>query len=300
MNDLQMGELNKLSSFHFQPAETFQSEHRRAYWRRVMDLEPMKHSFLYINALCTDGKNHLLIGTEEGDVLIFSLRENRILRMLKADRWLNSLLLSNFHVFTVGKTRAIKCFQLRNGKMNYVFPQSEDGYGAKGVKLCETGITNKLIANVGYGRFKIFDSIKFKVIYSFDIAHDSVREVESEYGTANPTVLNYCVIKSFFKVCYLLEEDGHIYFYNFKEHKLIKKVKLFDYGENLALGMLLVNSLLLEHDGFVFIVLQFSKTVDDWAHDLKTVLCVVRIYKKDDIKRIDTMFHSRLCRFSLL
>jgi hypothetical protein len=101
-------------------------------------------------------------------------------------------------------------------------------------------------------------------------------------------------------VCYLLEEDGHIYFYNFKEHKLIKKVKLFDYGENLALGMLLVNSLLLEHDGFLFIVLQFSKTVDDWAHDLKTVLCVVRIYKRDDIKRIDTMFHSRLCRFGLL
>ena len=74
---------------------------------------------------------------------------------------------------------------------------------------------------------------------------------------------NYCAIQRFFKICYLVEEDGHIYFFNFKEHRLLKKIKLFDYQESLAQGLLLVNSLLLEEEGYMFIVLQFSKNKEE-------------------------------------
>lgn len=295
MNDHLLRDIEQFSNFHFQPPEVFFTEHQRVYKRRVLDLEPLKHRFQYINALCTDGKRYLLIGTEGGEIIVFSLEENRVIRLIKADRWLNSLLISKQHIFTVGQTKSIACYQLVSGKLTHSFPQQQDGYGSKGIKLSDTAITNKIIANVGFGKFKIFDAIKLKVIYCFDIANDTLKEVEAEHGTLRPSILNYCVIKRFFKVCYLLEEDSHLYFYNYKEHKLLRKIKLFDLQENMSHDILLVNSLLIEQDGFLFIVLQFSKNQEDSNQELKTILCVVRVFKMGEHKKIEIIFHSRLC-----
>jgi hypothetical protein len=299
MDEFEHGDLVNPYKFKFQPPEVFYSDHRRAYKRRILDLEPAKHKFHYINVLCTDGKKFLLIGTEEGDILVFSLAENKILKLMKADRWINSLLLSKNNIFTVGQNRAITCFNMKGGRRCLSFPQSQDGYGAKGIKLSDTAITNKIIANVGFGKFKIFDAIKLKVIYSFDIAVDTLREVQTDHGTNKPLVINYCVIKKFFKVCYLLEEDGNVYFYNYKQHKLLRKIKLFDVNENLANHILLVNSLLIEQDGFLFIVLQFSKNDRLETKELKTILCVIRIFRIGEHRRIEIIFHSRLCRPTL-
>ena len=295
MSAAQLEDLDIQSHFHFQPAEAFYSEHERVYKRRILDLEPAKDRFKYINVLSTDGKRFLLIGTEEGDILVFSLEENRIVRFIKADRWINSLLLSKRHIFTVGQSKAITCYYLDSGQKRLSFPQIQDGYGTKGIKLSDTAISNKIIANVGFGRFKIFDAIKLKVIYCFDVGLDSLKEVEAEHRTTKPTVLNYCVIKKLFKVCYLLEEDSHVYFYNYKQHKLLKKIKLFDYNENLTNNILLVNSLLIEQDAFLFIVLQFSKNQEGPKQDLKTVLFVVRVLNSSGQKEIELIFHSRLC-----
>lgn len=295
MNALQLGDFENPIHFHFQPAEVFHSDHQRAYKRRILDLEPAQQRFRYINALCTDGKKHLLIGTEEGDILIFSLEQNKILKLVKAERWINSLLLSRSNIFTVGENKAVTCFNLHSGKKRLSFPQIQDGYGAKGIKLSDTAITNKIIANVGFGKFKIFDAIKLKVIYCFDIANDSLKEVQAENQTGQPLVINYCVVKRFFKICYLLEDDSHVYFYNYKEHKLLHKIKLFDIHENRAHNIMLVNSLLMEQDSFLFVVLQFSKNTEESTQELKTILCVIKIFKTGEHKKILTIFHSRLC-----
>lgn len=296
MNALQLGDFETFTQFHFQPAEVFYSDHQRAYKRRILDLEPFQHRFRYVNALCTDGKKFLLIGTEEGDILVFSLEENKICKLVKTDRWINSILLSRSHIFTVGEHKAITCINLHSGKKRLVFPQNQEGYGAKGIKLSDTAITNKIIANVGFGKFKIFDAIKLKVIYCFDISYDTLKEVEAEHQTTGPLVINYCVIKRFFKVCYLLEDDGHVYFYNYKLHKLLRKIKLFEVEENRVNNILLVNSLLMEQDGILFIVLQFSKNTEDASQELKTILCVVRVFKTGEHKKIEIIFHSRLCK----
>lgn len=297
MNDAQIGDLQTLSHFHFQPAEVFHTGHHREYRRRILDLKPVQDRFQCINVLSTDGKKYLLIGTEEGDIMVFSFEENQIIRLIKADRWINSLLLSRTQIFTVGQSKAITSYRLGSGRKCYDFPQPQDGYGAKGIKLSDTAITNKIIANVGFGKFKIFDAIKLKVIYCFDIGYDSLKEIEAEHLTNLPMVLNYCVIKRYFKVCYLLEEDGHVYFYNYKEHKLLRKIRLFDYEENLNHHILLVNSLLLEQDGFLFVILQFSKNLEDASPELKSILCVIRVFMLGEHKKIDVIFHSRLCTF---
>lgn len=290
--------LRELESFHFQPPEVFYSEHQKIYQRRVLNLESIQNRLQDINALCTDGKSFLLIGTEGGEILVFSLEENKFILVIRAEPWLNSLLLSKKHIFTVGQSRSVACYQLTSGHKAFSFEQAQEGYGAKGVKLSDTAITGKVIANVGFGKFKIFDIVKLKIIYCFDISHDTLKEVTAEHGTPKPSVLNYCVIRRLFKVCYLLEEDSHLYFYNYKEHKLLRKIKLFDLAENAAHDVMLVNSLLLEQDGFLFVVLQFSKNTEDAIADLKTIVCVVKVFKMGEHKQIEIIFHSWLCNFS--
>jgi len=285
--------LQSLKDFHFSEEEIFYSELKRVYKRRILNLKPLSNQFEYVNALCTDGKKYLLIGTEEGTIFVFSLKENKMIGTIKGVRWIYSLLVTYNRIFAVGQSRIVKCFNLRSLRATYYFPQSEEGYGSKGIKLSDTEITNKIIANVGYGKFNIFDAVKLKVIYCFDIAWDTLKEIKSEHTTIKPTVINYCVIKRFFKVCYILDEDGHVYFYNYKQHKLLRKIRLFDYQEMITNNQILANSLILEQDGFLFIVLQFSNNRIDNVH-LKSVLCVVRVFKIGEHKKIDVLFFARL------
>ena len=142
--------------------------------------------------------------------------------------------LSNGLLFAVGATRSISCYSIRSFKKILEFKQITDinAYGPKGVRLFNTAINEKLIANVGFGKFKIFDTIRKKVLYQFDISMCTSKEIRADHGTSQPVVSNYCVIKSHFKVCYLLEEDDNIYFYNYRVHRLVQKIRLFDYKLN--------------------------------------------------------------------
>lgn len=284
-----------LKDFHFSEEEIFYSELKRAYKKRILDLNPLSNHFEYINALCTDGIKHLLIGTEEGTIYVFSLVDNSMVGTIKGVKWIYSILLTYNRIFAVGQSRVIKCFNLRSLRQTYYFPQSEEGYGSKGIKLSETAISNKIISNVGYGKFKIFDAVKLKVIYCFDIAYDTLKEIKPEHASSNPTVINYCVIKRHFKICYMLEEDGHIYFYNYMQHRLQRKIRLFDYEEVSGNKQILANSLILEEDGFLFIVLQFSNNKIEKCQ-LKSVLFVLRVFKIGQEKKIEVIFFARLCK----
>ncbi len=268
-----------------------------------MDLEALQSKFQYINTLSTDGDRFLIIGTEGGMILIFSLIENKILCTIDSDPWICSMYVANGLLYTVGGNRSIKAYSLRSFKKVMELPQESnmEAYSAKGIKLSPTAISNTLLANVGYGKFKIIDTKRRKVIYSFDIAKDTLQEVTADHGTAQPTVVNYCVIKNMFKVCYLLEEDDHLYFYNYKFHKLLKKIRLFDYQANIRMNTLLVNSLILEQDGYLFVILQFSRDRgDNHEHLLKTIMYVVRVYVIGEHRNIKVLFYKDLRRYHLI
>lgn len=301
MNPLPLQAISSsLSRFHFSQESVVYSELKKPYNWRVLDLEPIQNQFQYVNVLCTDGRKYLIIGTEEGLIYIFSLLQNQITGVVIADKWINGLLVSQNKLFSVGITNSIDCFNIRSLRLAFKFPTSREGYGPKGVKLSDTAINNKIIANTGFGQFKIIDAIKLKVIYCFNIAWDTLKEVQADYGAEGPTVINYCVIKRFFKVCYLLQEDGHVYFYNYKEHKLLRKIRLFDFEESYKNNNLMVNSLMLEQDGFLFIVLQFSNNSLD-NQKLKSVLFVIQMFNFGEHRKIDVIFFARLCnRIALL
>lgn len=288
-----------LDSFKFSGPQIFHSQLARAYTRRVLDITSLQDRFKYVNALATDGKRRLIIATEEGLIYVFSLTENRIIGIISSDQWLGSIQVVGNLLYAVGGCRSIKGYSLRSLRKVADFPQQDDpkAYASKGSKLLETAISNKIIANVGFGRFKVFDALRKKIIYSFDIATDTLNEVSVAHRTEQPTIINYCVVKSMFKICYLLEDDEHLYFYNYKFHQLLKKIRLFDFSANLESGILLVNSLLLEQDGYLFIILQFSKERSgDKEHMLKTIMYVVRVYGMGEHRRIKVLFFKDLSK----
>lgn len=255
----------------------------------------MQYKFKYINTLATDGKKFLIIGTEGGLIIVFSLLDNKIVCTIDSDPWLCSMQVANNLLYAVGGSRAIKVYSLRSFKQVLDIPQDSnfDAYDSKGIKISHTAISGTLIANVGYGKFKIFDTKRKKVIYCFDIAKDNLLEVTADHGTIQPAVINYCVVKNMFKICYLLKEDDHMYFYNYKFHKLLKKIRLFDYQANLRMNTLLVNSLILEQDGFLFVILQFSRDRrGSQKHVLKTIIYVVQIFVMGEHRNICVLFYK--------
>lgn len=286
----------RISNLKFSEPTPFKSQTGRTYSRRVLDLESLIDEFKYINALSTDGKHYLLIGTESGLVYVFSLTRNMLEGCFRSSEWINGLQLTSNTIFIVGIDRVIKCYDLYSRKQIFELPQitEDSAYSSKGIRLCDTSINNKVIANVGYGKFKIIDVIKMKVIYCFDIAKDTLNEVQ--HGNSRPTILNYIVIKKLFKVCYLLEEDDHIYFYNYKEHKLRKKLTLFEHEVNLSKGILLVNSLLLEQACCLFVILQFStpKKLNPEETYLTSIIYVIEVIVDEGHQNIHLLFFEKL------
>lgn|SRR3990167_5597550 len=293
------------ASLKFSEPEVIRSLENRMYKKRVMDMDICMEELNYVNTLTSDGKSFLLIGAEQGIILVFSLTSNKLHGFFRSDVWLNSVQYALNKAFVVGKSREIQLYNIRSCRRVAAYPQiaDEEGYSSKGVKLCETSITNKIIANVGYGKFKIFDARSLKVIYTFDIEVDTLNEIKAEHKTLKPTVINHIVIKKLFKVVYLLEQDDHIYFYNYRFHKLICKIRLFSMEDLAHKGTFLMTSMLLEQDKFLFAILQFSTPVlqvsaegelQSESAKIQTILYVIHVEMVNGDRKISLLFFSSL------
>lgn len=290
-------DLAVLDKYRFSGPEKFYSKLKKVYQRRILNLEPINSYFEYLNTLSSDGKKYLAIGTESGLIFIFSLKENKFTGSFRGDKWISSMELSQQLLYTSGFSRVIDCYNLRSNQKVLELPQetARQAYGTKGIKFVNTAIKGKVIANVGFGKFKIFDSKKRKTIYSFDISKDSLKEVEMDETSREPTVHNFCVIQKLFKIVYLLAEDDHIYFYNYKHHKLLKKIKLFDYRANIRAGILMVNSLILNQDNFLFVVLQFSDP-NSSTSSLTTLLKFIEVSNIGEHPKMQVIFEQTRSR----
>ena len=288
--------LSRISNIGFSELEIFKSKHRN-YSRRILDFSMERDTYSYLNTICSDGDKFLFIGTEEGFVYTFSLVKNRFLAVFLADKWINSIQFSCNMIFCVGQERVIRTFAFRSFKKCFEVKANPDSeaYCTKGVKLCDTSINNRVIANVGFGRFTIIDSRKRKVIYNFDIAKDSMNEIEIQEREEEPKILNYCVIHNMFKLSYLIEDCDHIYFYNYKKHTLVYKIRLYDRRKMEDQNTIMVNSLLVEQDGYLFTILQFSTNQLEKSK-LYSILYVIRITVDQGVKKIRLLFNAELSR----
>ena len=287
--------LSKFAHRGFGEPEPFTSL-LRTYNRRILDFSQKKEEFGYLNTICSDGKKYLLIGTEHGIIYVFSLLANRFIASFRSDKWINSLRLASHKVYSVGLDRIIRSHFLKSQKLCFAISTSadEEAFGAKGVKIYETSFTGKLIANIGFGRFAVLDPKKNKVIFRFEVSKGSTGSSGGPTGrSSSTTVLNYCVVKSSFLLFYLIEDNEHLFFFDYKQRRLEKKIRVFEMDKLVRKNVILVNSLLLEEDWHIFMVLQFSMG-DRERSNLITVLYVFEVSEKPGTDRVRELFQLKL------
>lgn len=288
-------DMSNIAHLGFSEPEPFTSL-LRTYNRRILDFSEEKEKFGYLNTICSDGKKHLLIGTEQGIIYVFSLLANRFVASIRSDKWINSIQLACHQVYSVGIDRIIRSFHLKSQKQCFAIETSEDdaAFGAKGVKLYDTTFTHKLIANTGFSRFAVLDPKKNKVIYRFDVSKDASGCSLGLAAKSSPTtVLNYCMVKRSFLLFYLLEDDEHLFFFDYKRRRLEKKIRVFEMDKLVRKNVMLVNSLLLEEEGHIFMVLQFSMNERDKSN-LITILYVFEATNKPGNDRVRELFQLKL------
>jgi WD40 repeat protein len=285
-------EVNTLSIHPIKFGKTQQvtSSYNRVYYRQVLDLSLQKDRFQYLNTLCSDGKKLLLVGSEAGLIYVFSIRENKLLRTISCEKWTQSLCFKKPRVFEVGWERTIRCYNFRSKLKMCELPLCRDqtAFGSKGVKLGEIADSKLILANAGYGKFIIVDSKTNKRLASLDLAASAPSQRDDA-----PHISNYCLIDRTRRVAYLLSEDDRLLVFDYRLRKQLQPLRLFDAARNEENGLMLMNSILLEKDGFLFVVLQFAKSHQDRAR-LKAILYVVRVPRKSLSRAPSVLFHTFL------
>ncbi len=285
-------EVNTLSIHPIKFGKTQQvtSSYNHVHYRQVLDLSLQKDRFQYLNTLCSDGKKLLLVGSEAGLIYVFSIRDNKLLRVINCDKWTQSLCFKKPRVFEVGWERTIRCYNYRSKLKMCELPLSRDpaAFGSKGVKLAEIADSKLLLANAGFGRFIIVDSKTNKRLACLSLAGPG----PTQPGDA-PHITNYCLIGRARRVAYLLSEDDRLLVFDYRLRKQLQPLRLFDAALNEENGLMLMNSILLEKDGFVFVVLQFAKSQQDRAR-LKAILYVVHVPRKSLSTAPSVLFHTFL------
>ena len=285
-------EVNTLSIHPIKFGKTQQvtSSFNRVHYRQVLDLSLQRDRFQYLNALCTDGKKLLLVGSEAGLIYVFSIRDNKLLRVINCDKWTQSLCFKKPRVFEVGWERTVRCYNYRSKLKVCELPLSREqaAFGSKGVKLCEVAGSKLLLANEGFGRLIIVDSKTNKRLARLEL----VPPGPGPRGDA-PHVSNYCLVEGSRRLAFLLSEDDRLLVFDYKLRKLLRPLRLFDAALNEENGLMLMNSILLEKDGFVFLILQFAKSHQERAR-LKAILYVVQVPRKSLSRTPSVLFHTFL------
>lgn len=285
-------EVNTLSIHPIKFGKTQQvtSSYNRVHYRQVLDLSLQRDRFQYLNTLCTDGKKLLLVGSEAGLIYVFSIKDNKLLRVINCEKWTQSLCFKKPRVFEVGWERKIRCYNYRSKLKMCELPLSREqtAFGSKGVKLGEIADSKLLLANAGFGKFIIVDSKTNKRLVCFNLAPAAPGALEDA-----PHVSNYCLIEHSRRVAFLLSEDDRLLIFDYKLRKQLQPLRLFDAALNDENGLMLMNSILLEKDGFVFLVLQFAKSHQERAR-LKAILYVVQVPRKSLFRAPSVLFHTFL------
>ena len=277
----------------------------RTYTRREFDFQTKTTGFDdYVNVLATDGQSSLFIGTEKGRIYHFCISDNQMVRKVECDHWLNSICYKEGKYFAVGGSRMIHGYNVVSGRLAWRMSQNQanKAYSVKGILLIDTQIKHFLIFNAGYGVFRILDSKKLKLVYSFDVSLD-LHHFDPKYSQHSLTILNYCIFKTHHIISFIPVDDNFIYFYDFKMHKILKRIRLFEtlnLKEDGSFKSLLVNVLMMELDGYLFLILQFSDN-SPIKPKITTIFILILVSLQENlVKAVDFIFLKELSKINLL
>jgi WD40 repeat protein len=268
-------------------------------WRE-MDFNSIEHPFKdYINTLCIDKRaRFILIGTEEGQIYVFDLLKNKMMDQITFDKWINSLMITGSSFVASGYNRNIEGFSLKSRARLFrlkAYP-SIDAYSSKGIVFFKVNKKSDILANVGYTDFKVFNAQTRKVLKSFSVFPTKM-DLTGRRSEYEPITLNFATTFKGSTIALMVQNDPHLYFYNYKTNQVIKTLKLYDPVDLEKSRRSLFNTVFMPYRGYILVLLQFAKR---GAHQkfFKTILYVFREVSqiKDNQKQttFEYHFHSEI------
>lgn len=278
-----------LSDMHFEASLGSQAGDRHNIRGSTMELNIAKYLFKthkdYINFISVEDLNkaQVVIGTEKGIIIVFSLQTNKTIGCFQADQWVSSMKFRGHSLYVSGKSRVLQGFHARSGHKEFSLAQEEafEAYGTAGIKIQSLAPWNRrghrkelMIINSGFCKFKIINSKTKKVLSAFDLDEHLVAATPNMHQrTRRKVIMNYCVISDSNLLCTFLEAGDSIQIFDFKLQKMAYRLQLYDRSSKPD-NTLLINTMLMERSGILFVLLQFTNNQN--KPKITTIIYVIR------------------------
>ena len=215
-----MEKTNQLCFSNSKPATT---DHGRNYHYRSLKLSQETG---IPNVITRAGKDNILIGTENGKVLLINLKSNRLKAYLDADPWLTSVVYHRSEVWSVGLKRELAATSLRSQRKvaSFQLQPSKEKYSPNGVQLKPTKAGNFYLHNSGGLNFTLMSLQTKKPVRRFNLEH-SLSSVAGfgKFRPADKTARCLCVsAKSSLLFFVLNRKDPHLVIFDYRTTKILK------------------------------------------------------------------------------
>lgn len=249
----------------------------RPFTRRTMDIGSLLPKDDVVNCLAALLDLTLfIIGTENGTLYFYSIRDNKFLGTRQTDKWISSMHLSEHCLFISGFNKTIEVFNPR-AMIRIASLQAEkqqQAYSQHAIQFFPVDKHGHFIVNVGYLKFKIFSEKSLKVLKTFSIPEYVF--VPSEKTGTSCVVSAFGVLRDASTMGVILLNDPHIYIFNYKRRVLIKTVKLYE-KEVLSSNLFIKKTIVLGCENYFFVILQFGKNTSRGMHKVKTILYIMQV-----------------------
>src|SRR3990167_3525977 len=169
-----MEKANQICFSNPKPATT---DHGRHYHYRSLKLSEQTG---IPNVITRAGKDSILIGTENGKILLINLKSNRLKAYLSVDPWLSSVVSHRSVIWSVGtkKEGSGTCVRSNRQVANFQLQPSNDKYSVNGVQIKPTKSPSFYLHNSGGLSFTVMSLQTRKPIRRFDLEHILQKQVE--------------------------------------------------------------------------------------------------------------------------
>lgn len=215
-----MEKTNQLCFSNSKPATT---DHGRNYHYRSLKLSQITG---IPNVITRAGKDNILIGTENGRVLLINLKSNRLKAYLEVDPWLTSVVCHRSEVWSVGLKRELTATSLRSQRKvaSFQLQPSKEKYSPNGVQLKPTKAANFYLHNSGGLNFTVISLQTKKPIRRFNLEHHlSGLPGFAKFRPADKTARCLCVsTKSSLLFFVLNRKDPHFVIFDYRTTSVLK------------------------------------------------------------------------------
>ena len=246
----------------------FEGDSHLDLFEKVIDLRKSKDKFGedIINTIdVSTRKKIIVVGTEKGRVIVFSIHHNKVMMCILSDNWLNSTIIFHKTVVCSGFNKKIEFYSMRSKPCLFRIHCSTklDGFTNKGVIFKKLNQRCYMISNVGYLKFKVLNVHTRRVLKCFNLTEKdfSNNEIEHNQNDSSLGVLsNYTMMSNSKVIAFTSSKESNLYFYDLLAGKMINSIRIKD-PVQLGSKYFVANTLMLTYGDWVVYIQQFLKNM---------------------------------------